>query len=275
VALGLLEREAGRFRNTAESAFYLDPAKPAYAGRQFLDKGWGPLGGWDQLSNVLRTGRPVERPGDLRDGFADEYADPARREQFLREMTAASLESAHAIVGAFPWAGVASFADIGCAQGGFLAAIAKAHPQLRAIGFDLPVVGPTFAAYVAEQGIGDRVVFSTGNFFTDALPSADVLVMGHILHDWDLSERRTLIAKAFTALPKGGVLLVYDLMFNDAQPDNLLALVAGLNMLLKSPGGGEYPVEDCETWLREAGFEQVSARPLPGAHTMVVGTKPA
>ncbi len=275
VALGLLAREGEKFRNTAESDFYLDPGKPVYAGRLFMDKEWGPLGSWDRLSSALRTGRPVERPRDLRDGFTAEYADPIKRELFLREMTAASQETAQAIIGAFPWAGFASVADIGCAQGGFLAAIAKAHPHLQAIGFDLPAVGPTFVAYMAEQNIGDRSTFTAGDFFADALPSADVLVMGHVLHDWELSIRRALISKAFTALPAGGALLVYDLMFNDAQPDNLLALVAGLNMLLKSPGGGEYPVEECLTWLREAGFERVAARPLPGAHTMVVGTKPA
>jgi len=39
--------------------------------------------------------------------------------------------------------------------------------------------------------------FYPGDFFSDPLPSADVLMMGHILHDWNLEEKRMLIAKAY------------------------------------------------------------------------------
>jgi hypothetical protein len=34
--------------------------------------------------------------------------------------------------------------------------------------------------------------------------------MGHILHDWDLDEKRLLVAKPYEALPTGGALIVYD-----------------------------------------------------------------
>ena len=39
--------------------------------------------------------------------------------------------------------------------------------------------------------------------------------MGHILHDWDLAQKRALIASAYEALPKGGSLIVYDAMIDD------------------------------------------------------------
>ncbi len=52
--------------------------------------------------------------------------------------------------------------------------------------------------------------FLSGNFFTDPLPAADVLIMGHILHDWDLAQKRMLLAKAHAALPNGGALIVYE-----------------------------------------------------------------
>jgi O-methyltransferase domain len=47
-------------------------------------------------------------------------------------------------------------------------------------------------------------VFKGGDFFVDALPKTDVIVMGHILHDWDLDQKKALLGKAFEALPKGG-----------------------------------------------------------------------
>jgi hypothetical protein len=52
-------------------------------------------------------------------------------------------------------------------------------------------------------GVADRLTFHPGDFFADPLPGADVIIMGHILHDWDLAQKRTLIAKAHAALPPG------------------------------------------------------------------------
>jgi hypothetical protein len=49
-----------------------------------------------------------------------------------------------------------------------------------------------------------------GSFFEQSLPQADAVMMGHILHDWDLPTKRLLIHKAFDALPDGGALIVYE-----------------------------------------------------------------
>ena len=73
----------------------------------------------------------------------------------------------------------------------------------------MPPIEPIFNAYVARSDLADRLRFTAGNFFADPLPSADVLIMGHILHDWDFDQKRMLLDKAYTALPKGGALIVY------------------------------------------------------------------
>ena len=41
------------------------------------------------------------------------------------------------------------------------------------------------------------------------------MIMGHILHDWDLEEKKMLIRKAYEALPAGGALIVYDAIIDD------------------------------------------------------------
>ena len=61
----------------------------------------------------------------------------------------------------------------------------------------LPEVAPIFEEYVAAAGISDRLSFTPGNFFEDELPHSDVVLMGHILHDWDLDTKRMLIEKAY------------------------------------------------------------------------------
>jgi methylase of polypeptide subunit release factors len=107
-----------------------------------------------------------------------------------------SLGAAQAIAAKFPWKDYKSFADIGAAQGMVAAALAGAHPHLSGAGYDLPEVQPIFEEFIAKRGVSGRVKFLAGNFFTDPLPAADVLIMGHILHDWDLPQKRLLLEKA-------------------------------------------------------------------------------
>src|SRR5207248_8383128 len=106
----------------------------------------------------------------------------------------------------FPLIGYRSFAVVGAAQGDTAAQIALAHPHLSGIGFDLAEVGPIFEDYVAALGLSERLRFIPGSFFEAPLPKSDVIVMGHILHDWDLETKRMLIGKAHDAIPAGGAL---------------------------------------------------------------------
>jgi hypothetical protein len=117
--------------------------------------------------------------------------------------------------------------------------IASAHQHLSGAGFD---------------GLSEQVKFLSGNFFADPLPSADVLIMGHILHDWDLSEKRMLLAKAFAALPKGGALIVYEALIDDERRENAFGLLMSLNMLIETAGGFDFTGADCQAWMGEAGF---------------------
>src|SRR5690606_13980782 len=137
------------------------------------------------------------------------------------------------------------FIDVGCAQGGFTAQIGLAHPHLTGGGFDLPKVGPIFEEYVRSFGLSDRLKFHPGSFFEDPLPKADVIVMGHILHDWNLDEKKMLIGKAYDALPEGGAYIVYEALIDDERRANAFGLLMSLNMLIETPGGFDFTGADC------------------------------
>jgi SAM-dependent methyltransferase len=113
-----------------------------------------------------------------------------------------------ALARTFPCAEYKTVVDVGCAEGCVPVHLARAHPHLTGGGFDLPAVRPHFEAFVGAAGLQDRVRFHEGDFFRDPLPRADVLVMGHILHDWGVARKRTLIARAYDALPPGGAFVV-------------------------------------------------------------------
>jgi hypothetical protein len=113
------------------------------------------------------------------------YADPARLKSFLAAMTGISHGANMAIASKFPWTGYQTFVDAGAAQGDLAAQIALANPHLLEIGFDLAEVAPIFEEYVEKNGVAGRVRFVAGSFFEQPLPKADVILMGHILHDWE------------------------------------------------------------------------------------------
>ena len=104
-------------------------------------------------------------------------------------MTGLSLGAARVVAAKFPWGEYKTFIDIGGAQGGVPVQVALAHDHVSGGNFDLPVVGPIFEEYVASFGLSGRLRFYPGDFFKDPLPQADVLIMGHILHDWNLEAK--------------------------------------------------------------------------------------
>lgn len=273
VALKLLGRHDGHYSNTPETAFFLDRTKPGYVGGLLEMANARLYESWGSLTEALKTGQNQNEAKESGDLFATLYADPDRLRGFLAAMSGVSLGAAQAIAAKFPWRNYRSFADIGAAQGMMAATLALAHPHLSGAGYDLPQVKPIFEEFVTRRGVADRVRFLSGNFFTDPLPTADVLIMGHILHDWDLSQKRMLLEKAYAALPKGGALIVYESIIDDERRENAFGLLMSLNMLIETVGGFDFTGADCQAWMREAGFSQTSVEPLTATDSMVIAIK--
>ncbi|HEY8550290.1 MAG TPA: methyltransferase [Vicinamibacterales bacterium] len=274
VALGFLTRTGDRYANTPETDRFLDRNKPSYLGGMLEMANQRLYPFWADLTEGLRTGLPQN---EIKTGgaglFETLYTDPARLEQFLAAMTGLSHGANLTIARTFPWADYGTFVDVGTAQGDLATQVAIANPHVRGIGFDLPEVGPIFEQYVAQAGVADRLTFTPGSFFEDGLPAADVVLMGHILHDWDLPTKQMLIRKAYDALPSGGALVIYESIIDDDRSQNAFGLMMSLNMLIETPGGFDYTGADCAEWMTAAGFSSTRVEPLVGPDSMVVGVK--
>ncbi|MBS0610037.1 MAG: methyltransferase [Proteobacteria bacterium] len=273
VALKMLDREDGVYRNTPETDMFLDKAKPSYIGGilEMANSRLYPF--WGSLTEGLKTGEPQNEAKAGGNVFEAIYADPARLRGFLAAMTGISAGAAQVMAQKFPWAQYKTFADVGTAQGMVPVTLAKAHAHLSGIGFDLPVVRPIFEDFVGAHGVSGRVKFQSGNFFKDELPRVDVIVMGHILHDWNLEQKRQLIAKAHAALPPGGALIAYDAVIDDERRENAIGLLMSLNMLIETRDGKDYTGADCQRWMQDAGFSSTRVEPLVGPDSMVIAVK--
>jgi SAM-dependent methyltransferase len=273
VALGMLKRTVTHYANTPETALFLDRTKPSYVGGILEMCNARLYRFWGSLTEGLRTGKPQNEVKTGEDFFGTLYADPQRLEGFLKAMTGLSVGSAQIIAKKFPWKKYKTFVDVGCAQGGVAVEIALAHKYLTGGGMDLPVVQPMFTAYARERGVAQRLRFHPGDFFKDPLPKCDVIMMGHILHDWNLDEKMMLLRKAYDALPAHGAVIIHEALIDDARTQNAFGLLMSLNMLIETHGGFDFTGADCRKWMKEVGFKRTQVTRLAGPDGMVVGFK--
>jgi len=226
---------------------------------------------WGHLTAALRTGQ--SQSATAAGKYPALYANAATLEAFAKGMAGGSLPAATAMAAKFPWRDYKTLLDIGTSQGCLPVQIVLAHGHIGAAGFDLPHVRSAFEAYVGEHHLSDRLRFHPGDFFHDPFPAADVLVMGRVLHNWDLATKKMLLAKAYQGLSAGGALIVYERLIDDERRTNTAGLLASLNMLVMTSGGFDFTAADCIDWMREAGFRDMRVEALTEDQSMIVGMK--
>lgn len=269
VALGFLERqgdgEGAVYANTPETAQFLDRRSPAYLGGILEMANARLYGFWGNLTEGLRTGQAQnETKNSGEPTFNKLYEDPTRLEQFLDAMTGLSALNFQAFAERFDFAGRRTLADVGGATGQLARIVAARHPHMRCTTLDLPAVTAIAERKIKADGLEARVQAKPLDFLTDAFPSADVITMGMILHDWNLEKKRMLIRKAYEALPEGGCFVVIENIIDDARRTNVFGLLMSLNMLIEFGDAFDFTGADFDRWCREAGFKRTEVLPLAG-----------
>ena len=278
VALGLLAREGSgenaRYANTPDTGVFLDSNSPHYIGGMLEMSNARLYGFWGGLTEALQTGQPQnEMKHTGTSMFEGVYADPARLEQFMRAMSGFSLGNFSALAETFDFSKYQTVCDVGGATGQLSMIIAQRHPHLSCVSFDLPVVEPIARRSIAAAGLADRVTAASGDFFADPLPSADVITMGMILHDWNLEGKLKLIKSAYDALPSGGALIAVENIIDDDSRENVFGLMMSLNMLIEFGDAFDFTGADYRRWCEDAGFSKVEVLPLTGPASAAIAYK--
>ncbi len=278
VALGFLEREGdgehGLYRNTELAARFLDKASPDYIGGILEMCDARLFGFWNDLGEALRTGRPqneIKHGG--RSVFEELYADPRRLEQFVEAMASVSRGNFRALAGTFDFSAHDTLCDLGGASGLLAVTVARHHPHMRCITFDLPVVEPIARRTIERAGLDGRVTVHSGDFFTDPLPPADIYTASLILHDWNLAKKKALIGRVHAALPEGGAFIAIENLIDDGRRHNAFGLLMSLNMLVETGDGFDFSGADFRSWCLEAGFRHCEVRPLTGPSSAAIAYK--
>ncbi|HTL28464.1 MAG TPA: methyltransferase [Tepidisphaeraceae bacterium] len=278
VAMKFLARDGdgpeGKYRNTPEGSQFLDEKSPRYIGGILTMCNARLFKYWHDLPEGLRTGKSQnEEKHEGKQIFEALYADPAGLEQFMGAMTGLSRINFEAFAEKFNFKPFKTMCDVGGATGLLAIEVAKRHPHLRCISFDLPPVEPIAKKSIAAAGVSDRVSTASGDFFKDPLPKADLITMGMILHDWNLEKKMHLIRAVYDALPSGGAFVVIEALIDDARRENAFGLMMSLNMLIEFGDAFDYSGADFRKWCSEVGFKRFETLHLAGPHSAAIAFK--
>lgn len=278
VAMKFLDREGlgddAQYSNNPLGTMYLDASSPRYIGGILEMLNARLFKFWNDLPDGLRTGKPqneVKHTGTAM--FEELYSDPPRLEQFMGAMTGLSRLNFEAFAEKFDFKPFKTLCDIGGATGLLSMEVAKRHPHMRCISFDLPVVEPIAKRSIAKAGLSDRITTASGDFFKDPLPKADLITMGMILHDWNLERKRQLIKAAYDALPPGGALVAIEALIDDQRRENVFGLLMSLNMLIEFGDAFDFSGADFKKWCGEIGFKRFEVIHLAGPSSAAVAYK--
>ncbi|GHF65490.1 O-methyltransferase [Streptomyces mashuensis] len=270
---GLLEHGPGGYRNSPAAGRHLVRDAPAYLGGFLRAADQVMYPAWGRLATALRTGEPQAATYSGNDMFGQLYGDDDKRSAFVRMAEDASRPLVPALTRAFDWENRSSVLELGGCRGNVLAGLVAAHPHLTATVLDLPALREEFDTHMKALGTTGRITFHGADFFTDPLPPADVVMIGHCLVDWTDEQRRALVRAVHPAVRPGGAFLVWDPMIVPGAESCLRNLIRSLNLQLMTPHGTNYRLDDLVRLLRTTGFADVRHRPLGQDVTLVAAYK--
>lgn len=216
---------------------------------------WQP---WGRFTDVLRTGKSqtLKVLGcELFDYFAK---TPAEAEAFTQSMNDLTATVSQAASHAINLENVSCAVDVGAAGGAFLVALMKASPTLRGIAFDLPNVAQSARIAAAEAGVADRMSVVGGDFL-DSVPSGDLYLLKHILHDWDDQACVAILGNCLRAMKPGGRIAVIELVLGEIGEPGLAPLM-DVNMMVMLRGR-ERTFAEYGALFKAAGFGDVKIAP--------------
>lgn len=202
---------------------------------------------WNLLSYSLETGKDAftEAMGSPIFDYLDKH--PKYGEPYNQWMTTATSMSAKAITASYDFSPFKTICDIGGGQGILLKNILLANPNLKGILYDQESV---VANHVLNEVI-ERVTIQTGNFFEE-VPTADVLIMKSVLHDWDDEKSLSILSNCKKVMTPESRLLIVDMVLNN-EPDPFGSFYdLHMQVLL---AGRERTEQEFQTLLNKAGLQ--------------------
>jgi SAM-dependent methyltransferase len=267
-ALDLLRKEGGRLRNADDVERFLVEGGRDYAGPWilFTRPDWEK---WGRLTEFLRA-----KDESVLGMYETLSVEDARR--YHRATYSIGVGAGRRFLRQVDLRGRRLLLDLGGGSGAYSIVAARAHPELRAIVFDLPPVAEVAREFIERAGVAERVRAQPGDFTRDPLPNdVDVAIMASNLPQYSPDIIRSVIRRAFEALVPGGEMHLIGETLDDDRMGPVGPALWGLAEALHRSTGVAHSQTDCVGYFEAAGFVDVSTTPfVKGTLTRISGTRP-
>ncbi|WP_238011746.1 methyltransferase [Dactylosporangium sp. AC04546] len=156
--------------------------------------------------------------------------------------------------------------DIGGGHGLYSIEFCKRHPRLTATVFEIPSMERIARSTIAEHGLAERISFRAGDFFTDDLGSASIILLFNVIHSKSEAQNVKLIERAASATEPGGQVVLLD-QFRDRRLGGVGRAFGSFMALsmFNALGQQTYHLDQVAGWFRAAGLTRVRTVPLRSA----------
>jgi SAM-dependent methyltransferase len=224
----------------------------------------------EPITEMVRTGTSGVQLAYGRPLFERLTRDPGRMAQFDATMAERTAAFAPGVATQYDFSQLRTVADVGGGQGVLLAAVLRAHRQLRGILFELAAVAGRATDVLRDAGVADRCEVISGDFFASVPARADGYLLANVLHDWDDRRAVRILANCRQAMAPGGRVLIVERLIPDDPATAVPALVSDLNMLIVT-GGLERTNDEYHRLLTAAGFRPGAVLPVVPLYGIIEG----
>jgi SAM-dependent methyltransferase len=267
---GVLAKEDGHYKHTPSSAAFLDPRSPACMASvaQFLSNPQMNES-YAHLADVVRSGRTVLPGSGSVEPENPVWVEFAEKMGPMMGPMAGPL-GAVALEGR---TGPMRVLDIAAGHGLFGIEIAKQNPQAHVTGLDWAPVLRVALENARKAGVQDRYDMLPGSAFeVDFQGPYDAVLLTNFLHHFDKPTCVGLLKKVRGALKPGGRAATLEFVPNEDRVSPPMPAAFSLIMLATTAAGDAYTLSELTAMYHEAGFGDVSGRPIPQSpHTVVLG----
>jgi SAM-dependent methyltransferase len=207
---------------------------------------------WSDLQHSVRTGENAFRHVHGIDPWTYRSTRPEEGAVFDRAMRSLSRRANAALLAAYDFRRFRTIVDVGGGNGGLIAAVLGAYPDMHGVLFDQPHVIAAAPALLEQAGVADRCRIVEGNFFESVPDGADACLLRAVIHDWDEEDAVRILTVVRRALRSDAILLLIEHLIGPPN-EGRDAKFSDLNMLV-APGGRERTREEFEVLLAESDF---------------------
>jgi len=241
--IGLMRKQAERYSRTAFAARHLTGD-----GRALLLPAYDGWNVWGKLASRLTT---AKRPGAQKP-FATDRTQSAR---LLQGLHLHAQRIAPHVIQKLRLNGTKTLLDVGGGLGTFACAFCRRYPLLQATLVEHPNIAPLARRSVRDARLAKRIRVIARDFTRERLPVGfDTIFVSNILHAHSATQNLALLRKVHRSLNSGGRLVLRDVFMRRERTAPEWGALFSVALLLHTPHGRCYSLEEIRGWLRQADF---------------------